>query len=45
MFETIPNLKMDDIVKFNNMYIKNQPRTYIVLGNKDQVNLKALEIW
>ena len=43
MFETIPNLKMDDIVKFNNKFIKNQPRTYVILGNKDQVNLKALE--
>lgn len=43
MFETIPNLTMNDIVKFNNQYIKNQPRTYVVLGNKDQVNLKALE--
>ena len=43
MFEAIPNIKMDDIVKFNNQYIKLKPRTYVILGNKDQVNLKALE--
>lgn len=43
MFETIPTLKIDDIVKFNNENIKNKPRTYIVLGHKDQVDLKGLE--
>ncbi len=43
MYNEIPSLTLEDVVRFNNMYIKNTPKTYIVLGNKEQVNLKALE--
>ena len=36
-------MSINDIVDFNAKYVKNKPRTYIVLGHKDQVDIKALE--
>lgn len=43
IYNEIPSLNLEDVVRFNNMYVKNKPKTYIVLGNKDQVDLKKLE--
>lgn len=43
IYNKVPSLTIDDVVNFNNKYIKNKPKTYIVLGNKDQVDLKKLE--
>ncbi len=43
IYNKIPSLTINDVVDFNNKFIKNKPKTYIVLGNKDQVDLKKLE--
>lgn len=43
LFNKIPSMSINDIVDFNAKYVKNKPRTYIVLGHKDQVDIKALE--
>lgn len=43
IYNKVPSLTINDVVNFNNKYIKNKPKTYIVLGNKDQVDLKKLE--
>ncbi|MBP1630682.1 MAG: peptidase [Bacteroidetes bacterium] len=43
LFEKVGKMTIKDVQAFNEKYIKNKPRTYIVLGNKDQVNLKGLE--
>ncbi|HBN04467.1 MAG TPA: peptidase M16, partial [Bacteroidales bacterium] len=43
IYNKVPSLTINDVVDFNNKFIKNKPKTYIVLGNKDQVDLKKLE--
>lgn len=43
MYETIPNISIEDIVEFNKKHIKGKPKTYIVLGNKDQVDFNSLK--
>lgn len=42
-FETIPTMTIDDIVKFNEQYIKNRKKTYIVLGNEKIVDFNMLK--
>lgn len=42
-FETIPTMTLDDVVKFNNEYVKEKPKTYIILGNEKVVNFKEIE--
>lgn len=43
LFNKLPSMSINDIVDFNAKYVKNKPRIYIVLGHKDQVDIKALE--
>lgn len=43
LYKKIPSITLNDVVNFNKKYIKGQPKTYIVLGNKNQVDLKGLE--
>ncbi len=42
-FNAIQKLTLNDVVNFNKNYIKGQKRTVVVLGNKDEVDLKGLE--
>jgi predicted Zn-dependent peptidase len=42
-FETIPNLTMDDVVKFNEQFVKNQPKTYVILGDEKAMNFVELK--
>lgn len=42
-FEKIPAITLDDIVSFNNEYLKNKPNTYIILGNEKAVDFKQIE--
>ncbi len=41
-FETIPGMTIDDVIRFNDNYVKNKPKTYIVLGNEKVVDFKEL---
>ncbi len=34
-WETIPSLTLDDVLEFNAKYIKDQPKTYVILGNEN----------
>ncbi len=43
MYQEIPKLNMTDVVKFNEQYIKEQPKTYIILGNEKILDFKAIE--
>ncbi len=43
LFNNIPKMTLEDVQEFNKNYIKDKPRIYIVLGHKDQVDLKGLE--
>ncbi|MEI6348083.1 MAG: insulinase family protein [Bacteroidota bacterium] len=42
VFTKVPMLNMQDVVTFANKYMKDKPKTYIVLGNEKDVDLKAL---
>lgn len=42
-YNLIQKMTMDDVVNFNKNYIKGQKRVVVVLGNKDEVDLKGLE--
>ena len=42
-YAAIQKLTINDVVNFNKSYIKNQKRVVVVLGNKDEVDLKGLE--
>ena len=42
-YNLIQKMTMDDIINFNKAYIKGQKRVVVVLGNKDEVDLKGLE--
>jgi predicted Zn-dependent peptidase len=42
-FETIPTMTMDDVVRFNEQYVKNKPKTYVILGNEKAVDFKQIQ--
>ncbi len=41
-WDTIPTMTIDDVIAFNEKYIKNQPKTYVILGNEKVFNFKEL---
>lgn len=42
-YNAIQKMTINDVVNFNKSYIKDQKRVVVVLGNKDEVDLKGLE--
>ncbi|MFP4556895.1 MAG: M16 family metallopeptidase [Bacteroidales bacterium] len=42
-YETVPSLTLDDAIKFNEEYIKNKPKTYVILGNEKAVDFEEIE--
>ena len=42
-YNAIQKMTINDVVNFNKTYIKGQKRVVVVLGNKDEVDLKGLE--
>jgi predicted Zn-dependent peptidase len=43
IFDKLPTLTFADIQKFHKEYIANQPYTILVMGNKKDIDMKALE--
>jgi predicted Zn-dependent peptidase len=43
MFKAIPNLTLADVSKFNSKFIKDQKKTYVILGNENLIDFKKLE--
>lgn len=43
LFETIPTLTLEDVSAFNKKYIKDQKKTYIILGNENLIDFQKLE--
>ena len=43
LFEKIPKMTLADVKAFNEKYIKDQPKTYIILGHENQVDFEAIE--
>ena len=42
-YNAIRNMTINDVTNFNKSYIKGQKRVVVVLGNKDEVDMKGLE--
>ena len=42
-YNAIQKMTIDNVVNFNKTYIKGQKRVVVVLGNKDEVDLKGME--
>jgi hypothetical protein len=36
-------MTMDDVVRFNEQYVKNKPKTYVILGNEKAVDFKQIQ--
>ena len=43
IYEGIPSLKLQDIVDFEKKNVVGKPRRRLILGNKDELDIKALE--
>ena len=43
IYDTVPSLTMDDIVKFEQETMANKPYRYMILGDEKQLDMKALE--
>lgn len=43
VYNTIPELKFEDIKKFQENYVSNKPRTIMILGKKDELDKKMLK--
>jgi hypothetical protein len=43
IFEKVQNYSYEDVKKFQEQNIKNKPRTVLVLGKKDGLDMKVLE--
>ncbi len=42
IFIKVPGMKMQDVVDFANKYLKDKPKTYLILGNEKDFDFKAL---
>ena len=43
IYETVPSLTMDDVVKFEQETMAKKPYRYLILGDEKQLDMKALE--
>ncbi|MCS6824110.1 MAG: insulinase family protein [Cytophagaceae bacterium] len=43
IYNSVQSMTYDDIKNFHQTYIKNQPKTFLIVGSKDKIDLKALE--
>ena len=43
VFNQLPNLKLSDIVKFEQQSMANKPYRYLILGDEKELDIKALE--
>lgn len=43
LFNEIPGITLDDVVTFNRGFIRNQPKTYVILGNENIVDFQEVE--
>ena len=43
IFKALPNLTLQDIAKFEKEQMANKPYRYVILGNENELDMKALE--
>ncbi|HMP30045.1 MAG TPA: insulinase family protein, partial [Saprospiraceae bacterium] len=42
MYEVLPTVNLDDVAQFNELYIKEKTKTYVILGNEKLLNFDEL---
>jgi predicted Zn-dependent peptidase len=42
-YRLIPEMTLDDVKAFNNKYVNNRPKTYVILGHKEQIDFDQIE--
>ncbi len=43
IFEKVPGMTMDTMIAFQDKYLKNKPKTYLVLGRESAIDFNSLE--
>jgi len=43
LFNDLPKLTLENVKAFNEKHIKNQPKTYVILGNENNVDFEEVE--
>lgn len=43
LFEQIPRMTLSDVKAFNERFVKDSPKTYIILGHENQIDFDAVE--
>lgn len=43
IYETLPSLKLQDVLNFGKSHISNKPYRYIILGDEKELDMKSLE--
>lgn len=43
LFDKLPSITLNNVVKFQQQYIKSKPFTYCILGDLNDIDIKALE--
>ena len=43
IYEKVPSLTLEDVIKFQQEYVKDKPHTIGILGRKGDLDLKTLE--
>ncbi len=43
VYNQLPNLKLNDIVKFEQQSMANKPYRYLILGDEKELDIKGLE--
>jgi predicted Zn-dependent peptidase len=42
MYQILPSITLDDVSSFNEQYIKNKSKTYVILGNEKLLNFEQI---
>jgi len=43
LYEALPGMTLEDVAAFNRRYVKDQPKTYIILGHRDSIDFGEVE--
>jgi predicted Zn-dependent peptidase len=43
LYNKVPSMTLEQMSAFNNEYIQNQPKTYVILGNENTVDFGEIE--
>lgn len=43
LYRLLPEMTLDQVIAFNREYVRNQPKTYVILGNENTVDFNEVE--